>query len=709
MGEKIRRGQLSYWVSVSDAKEAEDAKTQRNSSAMESLPYFCTTANLPSAVVYLSQELQGMGLNCPLIETGSQRVNLVALVNACWEITQLYRSSVRDSNTLHDQRKRDVADLNHFQNNIRDLRGSVEEKERLVCDAQERERQAISISKTLSTKLKTEKEEVRKLTSVMQQREAHHHHELRKKETENNRLRERLHRLVSGDRSSDSRPPGMAVSSALSRPNRSRAKWKTEASNARYEEDLHRRVLSQYEAWVGQLNDENDQLKSFLSTVSSQLFKLVSKYCKIENNLPTEGDMNASTTSSMLSADSLDEPVFNLEFPAFRDQLQQTFDLHLKTVVQICEEKSKKADEDKATFEAEKVELLRRQFLQDLPSTLNDMCNDMATSGNESGCSLSSGSIGEVFDSPQRIVAMPNITSPRGNVTFVQGSPVVLGPTRLPKQQHTVSSQKASIYRLKSAPVSRASSVPRQSEVQEHATSDRGSNKLRPPLSRPRTLERMKRRPLSGTATPLYRSRSQSRGDLSKDGGQGSSKGESLCFPSRREGESFLRTVKANFPLHSVTKEGLSASPAHNQEEALLHGVYPRSPRSTRSIVTSVYMSDEKYSQEDQYDDESNVDNYVEDQDDGGNRALITLEKDLMKLMAQINQRDEQTPDSHCDTPPSYEEITQQKPLLRSVLSFHDSAPGSLSGSRRSSQDVGAMGDYMKRMHKKVTKKSIQS
>ncbi|XP_042222941.1 afadin- and alpha-actinin-binding protein-like isoform X2 [Homarus americanus] len=537
MGEKIRRGQLSYWVSVSDAKEAEDAKTQRNSSAMESLPYFCTTANLPSAVVYLSQELQGMGLNCPLIETGSQRVNLVALVNACWEITQLYRSSVRDSNTLHDQRKRDVADLNHFQNNIRDLRGSVEEKERLVCDAQERERQAISISKTLSTKLKTEKEEVRKLTSVMQQREAHHHHELRKKETENNRLRERLHRLVSGDRSSDSRPPGMAVSSALSRPNRSRAKWKTEASNARYEEDLHRRVLSQYEAWVGQLNDENDQLKSFLSTVSSQLFKLVSKYCKIENNLPTEGDMNASTTSSMLSADSLDEPVFNLEFPAFRDQLQQTFDLHLKTVVQICEEKSKKADEDvkeelnqeinklqkqlakskdelnyfhilvhkgdegdikekdltfikdgecveeratlekekedlmkekillreerqsfteaairlnreKATFEAEKVELLRRQFLQDLPSTLNDMCNDMATSGNESGCSLSSGSIGEVFDSPQRIVAMPNITSPRGNVTFVQGSPVVLGPTRLPKQQHDSKKGQGSSRRL---------------------------------------------------------------------------------------------------------------------------------------------------------------------------------------------------------------------------------------------------------------------
>lgn len=56
-----------------------------------------------------------MGLGCPLIETGSQRVNLVALINTCWEVTQLYRASARDSNNLLDQRRRDIADLNHCQ------------------------------------------------------------------------------------------------------------------------------------------------------------------------------------------------------------------------------------------------------------------------------------------------------------------------------------------------------------------------------------------------------------------------------------------------------------------------------------------------------------------------------------------------------------------------------------------------------------------
>lgn len=55
----------------------------------------------------------------------------------------------------------------------------------------------------------------------------------------------------------------------------------------------------------------------------------------------------------------------------------------------------------------------------------------------ESGGSLSSGSIGEVFsDSPHRILAVPEITPPRGNITLARGSqPVVLGPTMLPKQR----------------------------------------------------------------------------------------------------------------------------------------------------------------------------------------------------------------------------------------------------------------------------------
>ncbi|XP_069952278.1 afadin- and alpha-actinin-binding protein B isoform X2 [Cherax quadricarinatus] len=801
MGEKIRRGQLSFWVSLRDVSDTEASKLHRNSSALESLPYFCTTANLPSAVVYLSQELQGMGLGCPLIETGSQRVNLVALINTCWEVTQLYRASARDSNNLLDQRRRDIADLNHCQSNIKDLRGNVEEKERLVCDAQEKERQAVSVSKALASKLKAEKEEVRKLSSVLQQREVHHQHELRKKEIENNRLTERLHRLISGDRSSELRPPSMTVSSTLARTNRSRAKWKTEASNARHEEDLHRRILSQYEAWVGQLSAENDQLKTCLSSISTQMSKLISKYSKNENKLPTEGDMNSSMTSSILSTDSLDDPVYKLEFHAFRDQVQQTFDVHMKTIMQIFEEKCKKGSKDveehlkkeiselekqltitkdelsyyhlllskakekdlsfledakyveeratlekdrqelakekkllhqerdkfteaairlnreRAAFEVEKVELLRQQFLQELPPTLTDMCADATTSGHESGGSLSSGSIGDLLDSPQRKVAVPNITPPRGNVTFIQSSPVVLGPTRLPKQQQpddcsNAQNRKASsVFRMKSAPTSRAPSVPRHKEVETQALGYSVSSGVCPSSVRPHTLERAKRRSLSGTSTPLYRS--QSRGDLTKDCCQEISRHGIFLLPSQREGEALLCKRKSNFRDHKhshiANKEGLNTLSASYQKDTLHHGVGSKPSRSTRKLNMPLYRNDGKYFQEDQYDDDDHdhdVNDYMVAQAESANTSLNTFETELISLMNQITQQqEEQSTKSHIDCPPSYEEVTQPKALPRNSLSLHSSAPGSLCGSRRSSRDVSAPREYLKRIYRQKTKK----
>lgn len=534
MSEKVRRGQLTYWVSLQDGVESGDPRLQRNSSALESLPYFCTTANLQSAVVYLSQELQGMGLGCPLIETEGQRVNLVALVNACWEVTQLYRTSMRNTNALQEQHRRYAADINHFQISIKDLRGIVSEKERLICESQEKERRAIMDSRSLAAKLKLEKEEVRRLNSVVHQLEAQHQHEIKKKEMENGHLQDRLHRLVSGGRSSGTRQSNLSLSTTLSRTNRSRAKWKTEASSARHEEELYKRVLGHHEAWVGQLNDENDQLKSSLLRISSQMAKMVDKYCKVDAQELLDGDMNTSLTSSTFSTDSLEDLVVNLDFPAYKDRLQQTFNDNMRVVVKFLEETAQKTDNssekqlkeeledlrrqlkiakeelavhkfavekydpkkaeeaessflvegrlveeevslekerekltkerelleeekklyteatirlnrERASFETEKGELLKEQFLQDLPVTLEA---DLAAGSYESGGNLFIGSIGEVFDSPQCMMAVPNITSPSGNITYIQGSSVVLGPSRLSKEQHDSNKVRGSSRRL---------------------------------------------------------------------------------------------------------------------------------------------------------------------------------------------------------------------------------------------------------------------
>ncbi|XP_068203279.1 afadin- and alpha-actinin-binding protein B-like isoform X2 [Palaemon carinicauda] len=768
-----KKSQLTFLVSLTDAaSDGISCTSYRNSIGLDPLPYFCTRINLQNAIVCLSQELQGMGLNCNFIDLPSQKLNLISLVNACWEMTQLYRSAVRDSNSLLDQRRRDASDISHFQNNVKDLRTSVEEKERLVCDAQERERQALSVNKTLSSKFKSEKDEVRRLNSVLQQREAHHQHELRKKETENNRLRERLHRLVSGERLSETRPIAITVSNTLTRSNRSRATWKTEASGARHEEEMHRKVLGQYETWVGQLSDENEQLKGCLSAVTSHISKIVNRFANNENYLNIDGEFN----SSMYSSDSLENPVFMLEFPAVREQVQQTLEEYLKVITQLIEgkggddslEKShltlKKECEDlqielartkdqfmalklqqemggclakeaiipddlfveelsmlekrkreieeerkalqkergiftdaairlnreRAAFEAEKVELLKRQFLQELPPALSTSV-DMTTSGHESACSVSSGSFGELFtDSPHRKIGIPAITPPRVSMNLTRvATPIVLGPTRLPKQQRDSQaeySMKKPAHRLKSAPVSRAPSVPRQDD--ECSVFLERENNIRPSSSRPSTLERRRKT----SSTPYrFRSQSQSRLDAAKQDLM-HSREEFSSFPTHFEGDL----------LHSkgVKNQDVkySSLPYNNLDH--FSRVCRDNVAETKIPTPSKRLSVPQSACEGRCYQKYLCGHNCDYKDDDQTNLKI-LERDLLNLIVKIGQRHGEAATVSSEEPPPYEAVI---PKLYRSSTPRVSAPGSLASSRRSSRDLTNVDENHTRVHKPLVR-----
>ncbi|XP_063880269.1 uncharacterized protein LOC135111164 isoform X2 [Scylla paramamosain] len=736
MSEKVRRGQLSYWVSLKDGAESVDPRLQRNSSVLEAIPYFCTTANLQSAVVYLSQELQGMGLGCPLIETEGQRVNLVALVNACWEVTQLYRASVRDTSSLQEQHRRNAADINHFQTSIKDLRGEVNEKERLIGEAQEKERRATIGSRSLATKLKTEKEEVRRLNSILQQREAQHQHELKKKEMENDQLKNRLHRLISAE----IRQPAVTLSAKMTRANRSRAKWKTEASSARHEEELYKQVLGHYEACVAQLTDENDQLKSSLLRISSQMAKIGEKYCKVDTQELPVGDMNISMTSSAFSTDSLENFVTNQEFSACKDRLQETFDKNIKALIQFLEEDDpEKAGEvessflvegrnieeeaffekerqnlmkereilenekrifteatirlnrERASFEAEKAELLKEQFLQDLPATLEA---DLIAGGHESGGSLSSGSIGEIFDSPQCMVAVPNITSPSRNITYIEGPPVVLSPSRLSKQQQHSSrglSNRMS-YGFKSAPASRASSSSRQSEDKRNTL--HGATGTRPPSgTRPRTLERTRRKSCSVTRTPLSKSKSQSQGSLVKESSK-TGEEEETSYNS----DYFLNSTKVNLQHHKdyldfVRRDRVySDSQSYQREMSPYSKKYPGLPLAAHKDIRQ-----DVHSQENLYETNSGI--YKAD-----SSSIDALEADLAELLEQqVGPQHETASGPGPDV--SFNRVTLPKSKPRpKVFSLLRTAPINLFSSRRSSQDFSGTekGEKVQKTSKKT-------
>lgn len=223
-------------------------------------------------------------------------------------------------------------------------------------------------------------------------------------------------------------------------------------------------------------------------------------------------------------------------------------------------------------------------------------------------------------------------------------------------------------------------------------------------------MERARCRPHSGTGTPVYRSRSQSRGDLTEDNEQVSIKGESSHIPSHTMCSTKKKFQDCKHPSHISSKEGLNVLPAGYQEEMFYLGKdLRRTSKAARRLVMPVSNSSERYSQEDQYDDHNNIDGIVEDYDLEVNRSLNTLETDLLNLMAQIDQwHGETASDSRDDNPPPYEEITQQKRYSGNVHSLLSSAPGSLSSSRRSSKDLSATENCLKGMRKHMTGKSNQ-
>lgn len=247
------------------------------------------------------------------------------------------------------------------------------------------------------------------------------------------------------------------------------------------------------------------------------------------------------------------------------------------------------------------------------------------------------------------------------------------------------SSRKTSVYRLRSAPASRASSIPRHFEGDDELTS---SNKQRNfmviprlSLSRPRTLERDKPSRHSKTITPHSRSKSQSRGDVTGDEVTWKRRSESCSIPYRRDSltSSPSRVSFQDYKGLSppcVAKENVQARSADNKNLIW--------PRSVSRMSRSMMHPDYSYSQYQPFDS-------LEDEA-ADTRSVETLEADLKDLMNQIAQQYQRSFSSpsppRSESPPPYEQVSLQKARTKQVLSLQKSAPGSLSGSRRASQDL---------------------
>ena len=89
------------------------------------------------------------------------------------------------------------ADIEHLKQCQQKLKLSLEQNERELAQQQERERQLSNKNKALTSKLKNEKEEVKRLQSSIAHRDAQYRHDVKKRERELGKLKERVHQLLS--------------------------------------------------------------------------------------------------------------------------------------------------------------------------------------------------------------------------------------------------------------------------------------------------------------------------------------------------------------------------------------------------------------------------------------------------------------------------------------------------------------------------------
>jgi hypothetical protein len=210
-------------------------------------------------VLYVAQELELLGLPSPCTkggeEAGQASLDVITLVNSSWRLIQLHRQQQRTICDMETSARRAASDRERLVASGRRQRDALELRERAVAESSEKERQASEAAESGQRGLKGAKEEVRRLMSVLLQRETKYSHEVRRAEQEAARLKERLLKVLV--ERGEGRGCGVSLNTSGTLPGRgARGRWATEQRAGQREEELFRHVLEE----MGRREDEAAEL-----------------------------------------------------------------------------------------------------------------------------------------------------------------------------------------------------------------------------------------------------------------------------------------------------------------------------------------------------------------------------------------------------------------------------------------------------------------
>ncbi|XP_030630272.1 synovial sarcoma, X breakpoint 2 interacting protein a [Chanos chanos] len=279
------------------------------------LSAFCTEENISQCVSYISQELCSLGLSGVCLEPSGvgEGLNPVAVINLLYELLQLHRRAQRTLSDLETQQLKSSSDLEHMHHCNSRLKDQLEHSRRENSGLHEGERQLQLKIKTLQNCLKSEKEEVQKLQSIIASRATQYSHDAKRKERECAKLKERLNQLLV-----DKRDKKLAIemSNCVGRSDGKRGLWKTGKVEARHEGDMYKALLNDYEARQRALVQENSELKKVLQHMKKDMISILSP-------------KKASGTNIQLPEDSLEQAGSDVE--------EDTCDSSREALEQSCE------------------------------------------------------------------------------------------------------------------------------------------------------------------------------------------------------------------------------------------------------------------------------------------------------------------------------------------------------------------------------------
>ncbi|XP_064789925.1 afadin- and alpha-actinin-binding protein-like isoform X3 [Oncorhynchus masou masou] len=241
------------------------------------LSAFCTEDNVPRCISYINQEMDSLGFSSACIEASSPEVsgglNTVPALNSMYELLQMQRRSQHSLQEQETEQLKRSSTLEHLQITNSRLKDQLELSKRETSGLHEAERQLQLKIKTLQNCLKTEKDEVQKLQSIIASRASQYSHDAKRKERESTKLKERLNQLLVEKRD---KKLAIDVLNYLGRADGKRSQWKTGKVEARHEGEMYRSLLSDYEVRHRALMLENVELKKVLQQMKREMVSILS-------------------------------------------------------------------------------------------------------------------------------------------------------------------------------------------------------------------------------------------------------------------------------------------------------------------------------------------------------------------------------------------------------------------------------------------------